>query len=549
MKQKILFLLLCIFLLLPAQTVAREISLKVTKKYLNLPVSHRIERAMMTFEADGKIERRFDIRLASDEIDYWVFCDMSALKNKMLKISYNGDAKGLEKISQSDEIAGQDSLYKEKNRPQLHFTSRRGWHNDPNGLIYYDGEYHLFYQHNPYERDWGNMHWGHAVSKDLIHWQELPLALYPDEHGTVFSGTTVIDYNNTAGFNRGNTPAMIAVYTSDSPEKQVQCIAYSLDKGRTWTKYAGNPVIDSKEKWDTKDTRDPKVFWYDPNGKWIMVLNERDGHSFYTSDNLKEWTFESHLTGFWECPDLFELPVDGDRNNTRWVIYGASGTYMTGDFDGKSFTPQAGKYYYTTGAFYAAQTIENMPDTDHRRIQIAWGRITHPAMPFNSLMLLPTELTLRNTKDGLRLFASPVKEIEEIQTLLFEKKRLSIEDAGELLRPFADDDCLRVQFSIKLSHATDAGFNLYGQQLLKYDMNFNQVNGVFYSPQDMTSMIITADIIIDKTSVEVFIDGGAYSYSMMRKAQIGNNEGFRFWGNRIEIRNLKVYSMRSIWEK
>ncbi|MDR3366196.1 MAG: glycoside hydrolase family 32 protein [Prevotellaceae bacterium] len=547
MGQKILLLLVSVVLIFSAQAKAGDISLKITKRYLNFPVSHRVERSVMTFEIDGKKERSFDIRLASGEADYWVFCDVSALKNKAVKISYLGDDSGLEAIYQADEIAGQDSLYREANRPQLHFSPRRGWHNDPNGLIYYEGEYHLFYQHNPYERDWGNMHWGHAVSNDLVRWSELPEALYPDELGTMFSGTTVIDYSNTAGFNRSSTPAMVAVYTADSPEKQVQCIAYSLDRGRTWTKYDGNPVVDSKAKWDSKDTRDPKVFWYEPNKEWVMVLNERDGNSFYSSPNLKDWTFESHITGFWECPDLIEMPVDGDRKLTKWVMYGASGTYMIGDFDGKKFTPQAGKYCYTTGSLYAAQTIANLPPDDGRHIQIGWGRIAHPGMPFNSQMLLPTELTLRSTKDGLRLFSYPVKEADKLQTLLLEKHNLTAEQANELLRPLGNTDCLRIQLTLQLSHATDAGLNLAGQQLLKYDLNFNQVNGVFYSPEDMTSMEITADIIIDKTSVEVFIDNGAYSYSMERKKSAGKNDSFRFWGNRINIKNLKVYSMSSIY--
>ncbi|MDR2679553.1 MAG: glycoside hydrolase family 32 protein, partial [Tannerella sp.] len=484
---------------------------------------------------------------ASGVADYWVFCDVSAFKGKEIKISYDGEEEGLRNIYQADEIAGQENLYREENRPQLHFTPRRGWHNDPNGLIFYEGEYHLFFQHNPYEREWGNMHWGHAVSRDLIHWEELPVALYPDEHGTVFSGSAVIDYGNTAGFNRGNTPAMVAVYTADG-SKQVQCIAYSQDKGRTWTKYEGNPVIDSKAKWNSNDTRDPRVFRYEPNNEWVLVLNERDGHSIYTSPNLKDWKYESHTTGFWECPDLFELPVDGDENNRKWVMYGASGTYMIGSFDGRTFTPEAGKYYYTTGSLYAAQTYTNIPDSDGRRIQIGWGRISHPGMPFNSLMLLPTELTLRTTKDGVRLFSYPVKEVERLQTPVLQKNALRAKEADELLHPYSDADCLRVRFTIKLSHATDAGFNLYGRQLMRYDINFNTVNGVFYSPDDMTSMEISADVIIDRTSVEVFIDGGAYSCSMERKAEGGNREGFHFWGNNIEIKELKVYSMSSIWK-
>lgn len=547
MKQGKLFLLACAAFCAAIQMNAEDISLKITKRYLNLPVSHQVDRAVMTFEADGRTARSFEIRLAPGLPDYWVFCDVSAFRDKELKISYDGDSGGLEKIYQADEIAGYENLYKEANRPQLHFTPKRGWHNDPNGLIYYEGEYHLFYQHNPYERDWGNMHWGHAVSKDLIRWEELPLALYPDEHGTMFSGSAVIDYGNTAGFNKGKTPAMVAVYTADNPEKQLQCIAYSLDKGRTWVKYEGNPVIDSKAIWNSKDTRDPKVFRYEPNNEWVMVLNERDGHSIYTSSDLKKWKYESHVTGFWECPELFELPVDGDKNKKKWVMYGASGTYMIGSFDGKKFTPESGKYYYTTGTIYAAQTFTNIPEADGRRIQIGWGRVTHPDMPFKSQMLLPTELTLRTTKDGIRLFSNPVREAEQLQTALFQKNDLSAKDANEILYPHRNADCLRVRFTIKLSHATDAGFNLYGQQLMKYDMNANLVNGVFYSPEDMTSMEISADIIIDKTSVEVFIDNGAYSYSMERKPDENNREGFHFWGNNIEIKKLEVYSMESIW--
>ncbi|MDR0393827.1 MAG: glycoside hydrolase family 32 protein [Tannerella sp.] len=531
---------------------AKDISVKITKKYLNLPVSHRVERAVMTFDVDGRTERSFEIRLAAtgQAADYWVFCDVSALKDKTLRISYEGESDALRQIYQADEIAGHEQLYKEANRPQLHFTPKRGWHNDPNGLIYYEGEYHLFYQHNPYERDWGNMHWGHAVSKDLIHWEELPLALYPDEHGTMFSGSAVIDYKNTAGFNKGKTPAMVAVYTADNPEKQVQCIAYSLDRGRTWTKYDANPVIDSKAKWNSKDTRDPKVFRYEPGETWVMALNERDGHSIYTSPDLKTWNYESHTTGFWECPEFFELPVDGDKNHKKWVMYGASGTYMTGSFDGKTFTPESGKYFYTTGTLYAAQTFTNIPESDGRRIQIGWGRVTHPDMPFRSLMLLPTELTLRTTKNGIRLFSNPIREVDQLQTLLLQKNAIPAKEANEILLPYGNADCIRLRFTIKLSHATDAGLNLCGQQLMRYDLNFNQVNGVFYSPEDMTSMEISADVIIDKTSVEVFIDDGAYSYSMERKpaAEGNNREGFRFWGNNIEIKALSVYSMRSIWK-
>lgn len=524
---------------------AGELKIKIDKKYLNLPVSHQVERAPMTLRADGMEDYSFQIRLAQSQPDYWVFCDMSRYQGKELRISYPGDNARLELIYQADEIAGQDSLYKESNRPQVHYTQRRGWNNDPNGLLYYDGEYHLFYQHNPYEREWENMHWGHAVSRDLIHWTELQEALYPDEHGTMFSGSAVIDYKNTSGFGKEGVPPMVAIYTAASSDRQVQCIAYSLDKGRTWTKYAENPVIDSKDKWNSVDTRDPKVFWFEPIKKWVMALNERDGHSIYHSDDLKHWDYQSHITGFWECPELFELPVDGNPDNKKWVMYGASGTYMIGEFDGYKFTPEVGKYYYTNGSIYAAQTYTNIPESDGRRIQIGWGRIAHPGMPFNGCMLIPTSLSLKTTSEGIRLFSTPIKEFDQLQTNVYKGSNLTGEKASEALQPYNSNATLRIKATLKLSHATSAGLSLDGQNLLDYDMNGNRVNGVFYSPDDMTSMEISVDMIIDKTLIEAYIDNGAYSYSMERKAT--NQEGFRFWGNNIEVKNLEVYTLQSIW--
>jgi fructan beta-fructosidase len=538
---------LAVLFLFSTACFGANISFKITGKYLNLPVSQKKDRGTMKFEIGGKQEREFKIRLSA-EPEYWVFCDVTSLKGKTIQISYDGDGAGLNKIYQDEKIAGQDSLYKEKNRPQFHFTSKRGWNNDPNGLIYYEDEYHLFYQHNPYEREWENMSWGHAVSKDMLHWQELSTALSPDHLGTMFSGSTVIDYDNTAGFNKGNVPAMVAVYTADNAEKEIQCVAYSLDKGRTWTKYDKNPVIDSKAKWNSKDTRDPRVFWYKPGKHWVLVLNERDGHTIYTSKNLKDWHAESHVSGFWECPDLFELPVDGNKNKTKWVMYGASNTYMIGSFDGKTFKPESGKHYYVTGTIYAAQTFSNIPESDGRRIQIGWGRVHHPGMPFNGMMLLPTELTLKTTKEGIRMFSVPVKETSGLFKSLQQWQTLTAEDANTKLKEFSNTNLLRIKTTIRLSHATSAGLNLFGQRILNYDMNSNLVNGVFYSPEDMTSMEITADIYIDKTSIEVFIDNGAYSYSMERKPDPGNKEGLHFWGNRIDVKDLQVFAVEGIWQ-
>jgi fructan beta-fructosidase len=522
------------------QAQNQEISLKISKRYLNMPVSSEVDRARMYFSVDGKDERDFVIRLAPEEADYWVYYDLKDWKGKTLKIRYEGNPVGLKAIYQSDKMANEDVVYHEKTRPQVHFSQRVGWNNDPNGLLYFDGEYHLFFQHNPYEREWENMHWGHAVSRDLVHWTELGDALFPDANGTVFSGSAVIDRSNTSGFGKN---AMVAIYTGAS-SKQVQCLAYSRDKGRSWSKYDGNPFIDSGAEWKCTDTRDPKVFWYAPNSEWVMTLYERDGHSIYTSKNLKDWTRQSHITGFFECPDLVELPVDGDKGNKKWVMYGASGTYMIGSFDGRKFTPENGKYHYFGGCMYAAQTITDAPNG--RKIQIGWDQINHPDLPVQGCMTVPTELTLRTTKDGVRLFSEPIKEYEGLELPGGEWKDLSAEEANKVLEKYADADVARIRFTIELFIPTSAGLSFRGQNLVDYDQSHNKLNGSFYCPDDMTSMELTADIIVDRDAVDIFIDHGAYAHYMQLVPK--DESGFWFWGSIAKVKSLKINPLKSIWE-
>lgn len=527
------------------QTSAAELKLKIKSDYLHLPVSHAVDRVRISLLPQGAEEIPINIRL-SDKPEYWVFKDVSALKGKKLTISYPDGLHGIELIRQADTIPDQSLIYHEANRPQFHFTTRRGWINDPNGLVYHNGEYHLYYQHNPFERDWENMHWGHAVSRDLVHWHELPTALHPDHMGTMFSGSAVIDHDNDSGFGSPGNPALVAAYTIAAPGRQMQGIAYSLDNGRTFTKYSANPVIDSKEQWDSGDTRDPKLFKYADH--WVMVLNERDGHSIYTSPNLRDWTYKSHTTGFWECPDLFELPVDGDPTRRLWVMYGASGTYMLGHFDGKRFTPISGKHRYTTGTGYAAQTYSDIPADDGRRIQISWSRIGHPGMNFNGMMLLPTELTLRTTKDGPRLASKPVREVEQLCSAIGSWTDLTQQQANDILSGLGPKDRLRLRFTVELSHATDATLNLDGQRLVDYDMNGTTLNGWFYSPQDPTCMQLTADVYIDRTSVEVFVEDGLFSYSLPRHLRDDASHLLSFGGNRLTIKSLELFDIASIWE-
>ena len=443
----------------------------------------------------------------------------------------------------ADTIVGASTMYAERLRPQFHFTTRRGWINDPNGLVFYNGKYHLFYQHNPYEREWENMHWGHAVSTDLTTWQELPDALHPDAIGTMFSGSAVIDYGNTAHLNAPDgKPAMVALYTADSPEAQRQCMAYSLDEGLTFTKYDGNPVIDSHVKWQSHDTRDPKVFWYDRTRRWVMVLNERDGHSIYTSTDLKHWTFESHLTGFWECPELFELPVDGNPSVRKWVMWGASGTYMVGDFDGRRFTPLTPKQQNVAGSAYAAQVYNNIPRSDGRAIKMAWGRIDFPGMPFNGVMLLPQEQLLQTSHGGYRLLSRPAREVERLFTLAASGEDMTADEANAMLAGF-DSDVLRISLTLEMTYATSAGLRFRGERIIDYDLNANTLNGTFYSPEEPGSMTLSADVYVDRRVVEVFADGGMLSLSFARDADRKSPEGYKLWGNNIKVRSLKVYRL------
>ena len=356
--------------------------------------------------------------------------------------------------------AQSQATFDELHRLQFHFTPPAGWMNDPNGMVFHKGEYHLFYQHYPDSTVWGPMHWGHAISKDLIKWEHLPIALYPDSLGTIFSGSAVVDKNNTSGLGTKENPAMVAIFTyhNTQGEKagrndfQTQGIAYSLDNGRTWDKYKANPVLKNP---GIKDFRDPKVAWFEKGQKWIMTLAVKDHISFYSSKNLLAWTKESDFGadigghgGVWECPDLFKLPVTG-TGQEKWVLIvninpgapnGGSGTqYFVGKFDGKNFVldnefkAQLTGQANTPGAVkkgegiwldygmdnYAGITWSNVPEADGRRLFIGWmsnwkyANVV-PTEKWRSATTIARTLTLENTPAGLRVASMPVKELKNI---------------------------------------------------------------------------------------------------------------------------------------
>lgn len=321
-------------------------------------------------------------------------------------------------------------------RPTFHFAPARNWMNDPNGLVYYDGEYHLFFQYNPHGDRWGHMNWGHAVSRDLVHWEELPIAIPETTDVMAFSGSAVVDWNNTTGFGRGGKPPLVAIYTGHNPKAKLQSqyVAYSNDRGRTWTVHGEVLSVGSPE------FRDPKVFWHAPTKRWVMVavMALENRAVLFTSPDLKQWTFASSFGPAggrgknWECPDLFELPVEGGApGEKRWVLGinlgdnavggGSGGQYFVGDFDGKRFTTVPGwpgeAQWMDYGAdFYAAVSWNDLPKSDPRRIWIGWANDWRyaeaiPTWPARGLMTVPREVTLKRTPAGYRIAQAPVREV------------------------------------------------------------------------------------------------------------------------------------------
>jgi len=338
----------------------------------------------------------------------------------------------------AEEYRRSAKYYRERYRPQFHFTPEINWMNDPNGMVYFEGEYHLFYQYNPFGNSWGHMSWGHAVSKDLANWEHLPLALAEENDVMIFSGSAVVDWKNTSGLGKDGKPPLIAIYTGHHTKKplQNQQIAYSNDRGRTWTKYAGNPVLDIGEK----DFRDPKVFWHEATGKWVMVVSmaEQKRIRFYGSPNLKEWKLLSEFgpagvpnKANWECPDLFELPIRGEKGATRWVLEadmgngsiagGSGGEYFTGQFDGTTFVADSKDSQWVDYGrdFYAPVSWSDIPKADGRRIWIGWMNnwetCLNPTSPWRSAMSVPRSLELARINGKLRMVQAPVKELQQLR--------------------------------------------------------------------------------------------------------------------------------------
>lgn len=529
--------------------------LTIESAYLHFPVKSGARKVHLTVETEGRVLHGFDIEFGEEEVDFWSFLDVRDLKGQTVTVRADKVMEAstcLEKIEQSDELKSAEDLYREAARPQFHFTARRGWLNDPNGLVYHDGEYHLFFQHNPYGWSWGNMHWGHAVSTDLVHWRELPIALYPDASGTMFSGSAVVDTENTAGFNREGIPALIAIYTAAgdvSVESKgrpfTQCMAYSTDRGRSFTKYAGNPILPHI----VGGNRDPKVIRYAPDGRWIMALYlDKEDFALFESSDLGSWKklCDVHLPGSSECPEFFEIPVEGVPGETRWVFYGGNGRYLVGRFDGKRFAPESGPHELNRGnCFYASQTFNDLPSSDGRRIQIAWGQMNFPGMPFNQMMGFPVELTLHDTTDGLRLQALPVREIAHLRTASQTWKEVPL-PAGE---PLADrlSQLFELDTEIALESSRRVTLAVRGVPVT-YDVERNELTCLDKaSKMEPVHGIIRLRVLVDRASIDIFGNGGAVYMPMGVMVPQEGDVSLTSEGGDAHVRQLTVHTLKSAW--
>jgi len=463
-------------------------------------------------------------------------------------------AAAAEKAIAADGVRGAGpSVYKEAYRPQFHYTVAKGWINDPIGLVYYQGEYHLFNDHNPFScnfpggRTEGEQsHWSHAVSPDLVHWKQLPLAVYPDSLGACWSGSGVVDWNNTAGLQEGDEKTLVLLYTSAGATFS-QSLVYSNDRGRTWKKLPDNPVL----KQLGPGNRDPKVFRHDATGKWVMVLylGRREHFAILGSANLRQWERLSdfRFPGGHECPELFELPLDGRSGNTRWVIWEAGGRHMIGKFDGRKFVPESDVLLSEWGRnCYAGQTFNDAPDG--RRVFIAWmARGTYPNMPFNQQMTFPREFSLRTTGEGIRLFAVPIDEIEKIRGKRHQWTDLALRPGDDPLASL-DGQLWDIDAVIEPGDAATVELDIRGTTI-RYDAGTATLSCLGKSVQRRKAAApLRLRVLVDRTSIEVFVDGGRYVMSFCFVPDPGNRRlSLTASAGTAMLRSVSIWELKSIW--
>ena len=569
------------------------VHINTNQRYLLLPVEEVMPDVRVSMIVNNKEVNVADVRLAVNRVDYFVPLDLSAYAGKNILLKF--------KLGSNDPIRGKlsavcckemklsdtfDTGNREKFRPTYHFSPLYGWMNDPNGMVYKDGEYHLFYQYNPYGSKWGNMSWGHAISQDLVNWKHLPVAIAPDALGTIFSGSAVVDFDNTAGFGAG---AIIAIYTQNS-DRQVQSIAYSTDNGRTFTKYENNPVLTS----EARDFRDPKVFWYENTKRWIMVLAVGQEMQIFSSPNLKDWIFESRFGegqgahgGVWECPDLFELPVEG-TNDKKWVLlcnlnpggpFGGSATqYFVGSFNGKEFvneSPSKTKWMDWGKDHYATVTWSDAPN--NRRIAIAWMSNWQyandvPTSQYRSPNSVPRDLSLFTVDGETYLQSAPSPELLALRDA--SKKRSFKVNGTRTIKEMipGNDGAYEIELTIENQRADVIGFRLYNDKGEEVDMQYDMKEKKFSMDRRKSGEVsfnenfpmltwtaieqgrneeqggkeaLKLRLFVDKSSVEAFGDGGRFVMTnQVFPSEPYNHIDFYSKGGAYKVDSFVVYKLK-----
>lgn len=557
----------------------RETSVSFTadRDFLWLPVEDGAPNAILSFSIGDRTIRNIRVALARERADYTVPFDLRPYRDREIVCRVSDcpyDAVCWELLCLRDQVP---EPAEDPYRPLFHHAPSYGWMNDPNGMVYENGTYHLFYQYNPYGNRWENMSWGHAVSRDLVNWEECGVVLEPDSLGAVFSGCCVLDPDNTAGFGKD---AMIAIYTA-AGARQTQCLAYSVDGGKTFSRYAGNPVLTSERA----DFRDPKVFYHDRTGRWVMILAAGQALDIYSSPDLRTWHFESRFgeaygahDGVWECPDLFPLGVMGEPGHSRWVILCSLGVedgsrvqYFVGDFDGKTFTPEQAPSTVNWMDFgrdhYATVSWNGLPEG--RRIALGWMNNWKyanevPSVAYRGCNTLPRDLALKRTDDGLVLVAAPARELEEAFVTTSVLPELSVA-AEQNITPELTAGTGRIEMELDGDGAEVFGFKLFNCRGEYVDVCINRVEGMMYvdrshagrsdfSPYFATtrpvplsrSAVHSFSLWLDRASLEIFVDGGeATVTNLIYPTEPYDRMNFYAKGGLMYVRNLKTSVLKT----
>lgn len=561
------------------------VSLDVKENYMLLPVQDDAPEGKICIVRNNVQEGTFmNVRLARERVDSYVPFVLSAYKGQHISIDIQGvpeNALCWKELKMSDSF---DMTNKEKFRPVYHHTPAYGWMNDPNGMFYKDGVYHLYFQWNPYGSVWANMHWGHSTSTDLMHWNFEGSAIVPDAWGAIFSGSCVVDHNNTAGFGKD---AVIAFYTSAkaSPwgDVQSQSMAYSLDNGKTFVKYEGNPILTSSEK----DFRDPKVFWYAPGKHWVMILAVGQHMEIYSSVNLKEWKKESEFGamqgahgGVWECPDLVEIPVEGTREK-KWVLIcnlnpggpfgGSAAQYFVGSFDGKKFvneSPTQTKWMDWGKDNYATVTWNNAPDG--RCIALGWMSNWQyannvPTRQYRSANTLARDLTLYREGQELYLKSTPSVEVKKARGKKVSIPSFRVSEKHEIVNLFEDNQgAYEVEILIQNAGASKIAFCLLNDKGEKvsmyYDLNRKQFvmdrseSGTVDFSKDFPAVTVapanvdkelTLHLFVDRSSIEAFGEDGKFVMTnLVFPSQPYVKMCFEADKNGYAVKTLNVYKLQ-----